>query len=125
MIGGRTPLIVNAVDVYDPSTNAWTSSSAMPTARTYLTAAAVNGKIYAIGGIISSTFPVVSTAEVYDPSTDTWTTAPPMPTARKYLSAIGVNGLIYAIRGGDSQSQPLNAVERYLPPVTLYTFLKY
>jgi N-acetylneuraminic acid mutarotase len=39
-----------SVEVYDPATNAWTSSVPMPLGRVEFAAAAVGGKIYAIGG---------------------------------------------------------------------------
>ena len=45
--------------------------------------AAVNGKIYVIGGVTSNGVnqPLV-TVEAYDPATDTWTKEGDMPTGR-------------------------------------------
>ena len=61
----------------------WTEKTPMPTARTFLYASVVEGKIYAIGGAKSTSQYPLSTVEVYDPVTDTWdTTITPMPTAR-------------------------------------------
>jgi hypothetical protein len=38
------------VEVYDPATDTWTKKPDMPTARGELSACAVGGKIYAMGG---------------------------------------------------------------------------
>jgi len=66
--------------------------TSMPTPRYGLAAAAVNGKIYAIGG--SSSGGPRSTVEVYDPGSNSWSTAASMPTARAGLAAAAVNGKI-------------------------------
>src|SRR5947199_59368 len=60
-----------ALEVYDPALNSWSRKAPMPTPRVFLAAAAVNGRIYAIGGAPdccgNATTNVV---EVYDPATD-------------------------------------------------------
>ncbi|MFA7080788.1 MAG: hypothetical protein WC203_07800, partial [Candidatus Bathyarchaeia archaeon] len=40
----------NLVQVYDPSTDSWTTAAHMPSKRTDLSVAVVNDKLYAIGG---------------------------------------------------------------------------
>jgi N-acetylneuraminic acid mutarotase len=99
--------------------NSWAGVASMPTGRIYLAAAAVNGKVYAIGGIGNSTG-ALNTVEVYDPATDSWTTAAPMPTAREALVAVAVNGKIYAI-GGNGALNNLNTVEVYDPATNSWT----
>ena len=88
---------------YDPVSNTWSTKAPMPTARVAHVAAAVNGKIYVIGGATSNTNPAavpeVSTNEEYDPATDTWATKSPMPTPRRAAGAAVVNGKIYVIGG--------------------------
>jgi N-acetylneuraminic acid mutarotase len=84
-----TPLVSAAED-------SWTILEPMPTARSGLGVAVVDGKIYAIGGWNDG---YLSTNEMYDPETDTWTTRQSMPTARCYF-AIGVYmNKIYVIGG--------------------------
>ena len=56
----------------------------MPTARSHLATAVVDGKIYAIGGWVPRQ--MFSTVEIYDPSTDTWHIGADMPTSRWSLS---------------------------------------
>jgi len=76
----------------------WTTKADMPTARSYLSASVVDGKIYAIGGLSDKTISI-PTVEVYDPATDTWERRADMPTARLGLSTSVVQGRIYAIGG--------------------------
>lgn len=104
----------DAVLVYDPATDTWDGSLAtMPTARSGLAAAAVNGIVYAIGGTHNGT---ASTAvEAYDPATDSWSSKTPMPTTRSGASAAVVNGTIYLIGGADSAGTLLATVEAYDP----------
>jgi len=92
--------------------NTWSTMAPMLTARSDLAAAAVNGKIYAIGGANSSGINL-STVEVYDPSTNAWSAVASMPTARRLLAAGAVNGKIYAIGGDNSPAFNLSTVEVY------------
>jgi N-acetylneuraminic acid mutarotase len=108
-------------EVYDPSTDSWSTKAPMPTPRAFFAAAVVNNKIYIIGGFNNSGH--ISTNEVYDPSTDTWSTKAPMPTARSNLAAAVVNNIIYAI-GGLNGSADLSTNEAYNPGLTLYWFQK-
>jgi len=93
----------------------------MPTAREFFAAAAVNGKIYAIGGFAAGTH--LNTVEVYDPTFTYWSTAASMPTARAALVAVDANGLVYAV-GGSGPGGLVSATEQYSPPVMIYTFIK-
>jgi N-acetylneuraminic acid mutarotase len=74
----------------------WTSLEPMPTARSGLGVAVVDGKIYAIGGSNGS---YLNVNEMYDPVTDTWTTKAPMPIARKEFGIAVVKNKIYVIGG--------------------------
>ena len=95
--------------------NTWTNLASMPTPRSGLGVAAVNDKIYAIGGTISSGFAPslpgsailgnedisgqVGINEEYNPTTNTWVQKAPMLTPR-ILFAIGVcQNKIYCIGG--------------------------
>jgi hypothetical protein len=101
--------------MYDPATDTWSAKANMPTARLWLSASSVSGRMYAVGGCTSPFSATMSTVEEYDPVMNTWTTKAEMSTARKGLSTSTVNGKIYAI-GGTSVagwSTPLSTVEEY------------
>ena len=104
------------VDTNRDSTDEWTVLSSMPTARSELGVASVNGKIYAIGGISASTLPDV---EEYDPLTDSWTRKANMPTARRLMVVAAVNDKIYVIGGVDGTNPNsityTNVTEEYDP----------
>lgn len=97
--------VLNVLEVYDPAMDTWTTRASMPTARNALAAAAVNGKIYAMGGWTGTEN--TATVERYDPATDTWTEVRPMNAPNAGLSAAVLGGKIYAMGG--------SAVEVYDP----------
>jgi sugar lactone lactonase YvrE len=110
---------LSTVEVYDPTTDTWTQKAHMPTPRWTVSVSAVNGKIYAIGGLRSSVLPTV---EEYDPITNKWTRKANMPTARASLSTVVVDGKIYALGGGTGMSGPVvKTVEVYEPITNTWT----
>jgi N-acetylneuraminic acid mutarotase len=114
------------VEAYDPLTDTWSKKADMPTARIFFSASVVDGKIYAIGGVLV-TKAGLSTVEAYDPATDTWTTKTPMPTARHAHASAVVDGKIYVIGGGPdggaNHAGPdgLSVVEAYDPTTDTWT----
>jgi N-acetylneuraminic acid mutarotase len=89
--------VLNVLEVYDVAADTWTPRASMPTARNALAAAAVNGKIYAMGGWTGTE--VTAKVERYDPATDTWTEVRPMNAPNVGLSAAVLDGKIYAMGG--------------------------
>jgi hypothetical protein len=89
-------LVLSTLPLVRAAEDSWTSLEPMPTARSGLGVAVVDGKIYAIGGWNGD---YLGTNEMYDPETDTWTTKQPMPTARCYFAIAVYMNKIYAIGG--------------------------
>jgi N-acetylneuraminic acid mutarotase len=103
------------VEAYDPVTDTWTRSSDMPIAEADHSSAAVDGKIYVIGG---------DTVQIYNPLTDTWTRGSDRPsTARWYAPVSVVDGKIYSIGGaeGPPKWRVLPTVEQYDPATDTWT----
>ena len=123
-LGFNTPQAsVGTVEEYDPAENTWRERSPMPTPRNHTTAAAVNGKIYVIGGRVGAAFisaaTDISVVEEYDPATDKWSgPRSRMPTARSALGSGVINGRIF-VAGGEFQDPHMmatfKAVEAYDP----------
>jgi N-acetylneuraminic acid mutarotase len=113
---------LSSVEVYDPSTNAWTTLPSMSTARYSFQTQVIDGKIFAIGGISSSNIVLssLSSAEVYDPTLKTWTTLSSMSTTRQYFKTGVIDGKIIAI-GGMSKATTLSSAEIYNPATNKWT----
>ena len=108
--------VLNTVEAYNPATNTWTADIPMPTARSALAAAVINGTLYTVGGN-NQGLAFLDTVEAYDPATNTWTTKAPMPVTRSFLTAGVVNGTLYAVGGsnGSASGNPFNTVEAFTP----------
>jgi N-acetylneuraminic acid mutarotase len=94
------------LDVYDPRRDTWTTKAPMPPpVRYWLAAAALEGKVYAIGGTdnpyVFGMTTLYDNVQVYDPETDRWTEKAPLLRPRGLLAAAVAGGRIYAL-GGDS-----------------------
>ena len=127
-IGGSPNMVehdpeIAVVEVYDPATDTWTRKADMPTPRADLTASAVNGKIYAIGGTRHVAVDALPIVEEYDPVTDTWTRKADMSTARLHLTSAVVDGKIYVFGGSPEWAVPLAATEAYDPVSDTWTRL--
>lgn len=78
--------------------DSWVTKEAMPTARSGLGVAVVNGKIYAIGGDGGS-----NVTEEYNPVTNTWTTKEAMPTGRSRFGIAVYQNKIYIMGGATAK----------------------
>jgi len=105
-------LLTFHVPLANATEDSWTSKAPMQVARSDLGVAAVNGKIYAIGGNTENGHVpntsendykalgwIVATNEEYDPATDTWTFKKPMPTPRCNFGIAVYQNKIYCIGG--------------------------
>ncbi|MEJ7588795.1 MAG: hypothetical protein WKI04_14660 [Ferruginibacter sp.] len=100
---------VNTVDVYDLTTNAWSTAS-LSTRRNFITAVSANNKVYFTGGDpwIGQTSNVI---DIYDNNTGVWSTST-LQVSRGYHAAIAVNDILYFAGGKPSlNSQPICSVE--------------
>ncbi|MEM3051195.1 MAG: kelch repeat-containing protein [Candidatus Bathyarchaeia archaeon] len=111
------------------SPGSWVTRAPMQVARFSLGAAAVNGRIYAIGGntrsggggTLKGPLPVkggiTGVNEEYDPETDTWRFKTPMPTARMDFAIAAYKGKIYCI-GGYAADGNVTGVNEVYDPAT-------
>ncbi len=116
-------LVLTTNEVFDPATDKWESRKPMSVARNHAYAAAVDGKIYVIGGRTGHAFILSATntdvVEEYNPVNDMWS-APKdrMPTPRSG-GAWGTDGRRIYVAGGEVTTKELvgafRAVEAYDP----------
>ena len=97
---GEDRLLAEA-EVYDPKADGWQPLPSMPTARSCLAAAAVAGKVYAIGGydVQADADRRFVAVEAYDPLSGTWTRVASLSVARSCHTATVVDGKIYVLGG--------------------------
>ena len=122
---------VGTVEEYDVASDTWRERSSMPTPRNHFVVAAVNGKIYAIGGRLASAFVSLGSdtdvVEEYDPATDMWgVPRARMSTERASMVGVAHAGRIYIV-GGEVQSSQVSstfrAVEAYDPATNQWVVL--
>ncbi len=126
VVGGRVNVgnssnATSALRAYNPSTNTWTTKTAMPSARAGLAVGVVNGILYAVGGE-SNGGAALATLQAYNPATNTWTTKAAMPSARSNIGVGVANGIIYAVGGKTGNfGSDLSIVDAYNPATNTWT----
>ena len=102
----------------------WQAAAPMPNPRNHLSAAAVDGKVYAIGGQYGHDNGVQdqSFLHEYDPATDTWTRKADLPSARSHFEpgTMVHNGKIIIV-GGRRGGFFFNDVTEYDPTTDTWT----
>ncbi|CAA7398213.1 unnamed protein product [Spirodela intermedia] len=90
---------LSALDSYSLSLDLMTSLRPMSSARSYASAAALDGRLYVFGGGDGSLW--YNTAECYDPRRDEWGNFPPLVRGKGSLAGVTLNGKVFAIGGGN------------------------
>jgi N-acetylneuraminic acid mutarotase len=90
-------LVLSTLPFVDATEGSWVTKESMPTARSGLGVAVVDGKIYAIGG--QNGEGVLNVTEEYDPVTNDWTSKASIPTARSDFGIAVYQDKIYVIGG--------------------------
>ena len=87
----------------------------MPTARDHLAAAAIDGRLYAVGGRVDGNYSRnLTTNEAYDPGADRWEASAPLPTARSGIAAAVLSERMFVF-GGEGPSGTFPQAEGYDP----------
>ncbi len=103
-------ITLDALEVYDPVSDNWSSLPPMPTPRFGAMAAAINGKLYVAGGSDG-----LGTLEIYNPLLNSWTTGASMPTPRGEAAVGVINGKLYVAGGYTSGTGPTDVLGIYDP----------
>ena len=111
------------VEVFDPSSNKWSSIPNLPTPLNHLTMVGLNDKLYVIGGYLGSSFIAHNKVYEYNFQTEDWNLKSPMFTSRGAHVSVEYDGKIYAI-GGANSSGVLSVNEVYDPTSDSWTILE-
>jgi len=109
---GYSPM---GISIISGGGDSWETKAAMPSARKNAAAAAVNGKIYVIGGEYDTVNRWLTVVEEYDAETDTWATKAPLPAGRRFHTAAAVGGKIYVFGGQNLSSETVSTTYEYDP----------
>lgn len=107
---------LRAVERYDTRSDTWVRLAPLPTARSDVAAAAVNGKIYVFGGCRTDPVTGVRTflraVDIYSPKTNSWSRAPRNLPARRaafyQVAALGTTGptpKVYIVGGWNGKGK--------------------
>ena len=77
----------------------WVKEKSLPVARSEVAGAALNGKVYIMGGFDSSGQSTTG-VEVYDPIADKWGTSAPVPQPIDHAAVASYDGKLYVVGGG-------------------------
>ncbi len=105
-------------ELYDPTSNSWSTTGSLNTARSYQSAVRLKtGKILAIGGSTGLT-----SCELYDPTSGTWTSVASTNSGR-YLNTTTLlpDGKIL-VTGGAAGRFPVSSAELYDPTANTWTY---
>ena len=98
----------------------WELLPPTPTARTEVAVAALEGKIYLMGGFGEEG--ISSRVDVYDTATGRWSEAAPLPDTLHHAAAAALEGFIYVVGGfNNALWSPVNTLYRYDPRTDTWT----
>lgn len=105
------PAVLAASATGDCPAGRWVTLAPMPEARQELAAAELDGRIYAVAGLVGR----ANATDVYDPATNRWTTVANLPAGTDHAWAVSLGGRLY-VGGGTS-----NRVFSYDPVTGAWT----
>jgi N-acetylneuraminic acid mutarotase len=122
LVGGCSDLgPENITQVYNPTTNTWSSGVMFPTTVNQAGAAVVKGILYVIGGSYTGSITQTNEVFAFSPKTNSWIQKTSMNEERESPGIAVENGIIYAIGGYNTANGFLSSVESYNPASDTWT----
>lgn len=85
--------------IYDPATDKWFDGAPLPRGANHVAIAAIDGRVYALGGFIEQNRNPDTNAYAYDVASDRWTSIAPLPRARGAAATAILDGKLHLIGG--------------------------
>ena len=108
--GSNTYIPTNKTEVYDPSTDTWTTASALPDILFSYASTILDNAIYLIAGNSGDT---TNLTQIYNPETDTWSNGTRIPQGVQAAAACTVSNTIYVVGGFVGFVSPVDYVQIY------------
>lgn len=119
--GGLVPSVATGAEVYDPTSNRWSTTAQVGFDRLDQTATLLaDGRVLVAGGHGDVT--TFNSTEIYDPSADRWISAAPMGARRfGHAATLLSDGDVLVVGGnGNDTDTPLTSAEIYDPRTNLW-----
>jgi hypothetical protein len=111
---GKGAAVLREVEIFCPATNTWHAAPGMALPRASLAAAALGGRLYAVGGQDGRA--THASAEVFDPGAGRWLAlGAPLHHPRKYLGLAAAGGRLVAVGGMSGARLRLGGAEALDP----------
>ena len=109
-------------ELYDPTTNTWSVTGNLNTARAYHTAVLLHtGHVLVVGGIGGTNGSTLKTCELYNPSTGAWSNAASTNTFRYLNGTTLLSDGKVLVTGGASGRYPTASADVYDPAANTWT----
>jgi N-acetylneuraminic acid mutarotase len=112
-------LPTSSAELYNSTTNSWSSGGSLSTARFLHTATLLqSGRVLVAAGATQTggQTSVLKTSELYDPTADAWSSGGPLATARyAYTATLLQSGQVLAVGGTLNATTQLSSAELYNP----------
>jgi N-acetylneuraminic acid mutarotase len=92
--------VYNTLEIYDFDTGKWSFGAPMQVGRHHISGAAVDGKLYVVGGRGEKDHSL-TIFESYDPKADEWKTLPPIPLGVASPRVVAADGKVVVVGGED------------------------
>jgi N-acetylneuraminic acid mutarotase len=116
----RTRETTDAFEAYDVAADAWAPLAPLPERRDHTALAAMDGRIWAAGGVILRIGRVGQNLWSYDPAGDRWFRHQDLPEPRYAHGLVALDGRLYAV-GGVVRGPSNTAVAAYDPAVDAWS----
>src|SRR5699024_6423805 len=114
----------NAVQVYHPASDSWSSAANYPNPVTWAACGSIHGKLYCAGGMKSTGAAMVA-GYVYDPTSNSWSPIADIPLAGGLGSSAysAANGLLLMAGGFEGPAVITNQAMAYDPKTDSWLYL--
>ena len=123
VVGGANAsgTVINNLQIYNPTTNTWSTGTPLPAVNQHSSAAVVNNILYVFGGDDGVDAPT-NAVWAYSTKTKAWTSMAPMLTARNGTLAVVEKNIVYVMGGNLGNGANFVAtVESYNPATNTWT----
>ncbi|MGW8885699.1 S8 family serine peptidase [Streptomyces sp. NPDC055749] len=112
--------LVGLTEVYDPKTGTWTGAATPPQGYAASGTAALDGKLYMVGGCGPANGTLEgdcgrTDVQVYDPASDSWTVAADYPVSAGWVTCGPIAGKLYCAGGMNSRKGLVKDAYSYDP----------